>query len=237
MQLQYHAKPSPHAYVPQLVAPDLYRQIIFPDIPERPMGRIGRDIYPGETEWAQTMARPGWAEMSGVFMGESFMKQVIGLFAEDIRQMNCGIDPNAVYLDPYQESRNETQTAVLSEDHDPNALFTRFDLQAVGQSYDKGVHCDWPRRIIGGVLFFTSAADEGMEGGEFALYSDLDFKDDRICHSPRVEKTFPLRHNQGVLFLNSNTGFHGPTAIRKMVGMRKWVYYSISSRRNVWRTV
>jgi hypothetical protein len=50
-----------------------------------------------------------------------------------------------------------------------------------------------------------------------------------------VEKTFTFRHNQGVLFLNSNKGFHGPLPIRQIAGLRKWIYYSISSRRNVWK--
>jgi hypothetical protein len=38
-----------------------------------------------------------------------------------------------------------------------------------------------------------------------------------------------------VLFLNSNAGFHGPTPIRRINGLRKWIYYSISSRRNIWQ--
>jgi hypothetical protein len=199
------------------------------------MGRIGRDIYFGEPEWANIMMRPGWAEFSSTFMSEAFMRRLIGLFAEDIRAYGCGIDPDRVYLAQCAESRSETQTPILSESDDPNALFIRFDLQAINASYNKEVHCDHLRRVIGGVLFMTSAEDEELEGGEFALYSDLAFNNDRKCHQPQVEKTFHVRHNQGVLFLNSNTGFHGPMPIRSMSGMRKWIYYSISSRRNVWK--
>lgn len=55
------------------------------------------------------------------------------------------------------------------------------------------------------------------------------------CHRPQLEKQFPFRHNHGVVFLNSNTGFHGPSPIRRVSGLRKWIYYSISSRRNVWQ--
>jgi hypothetical protein len=84
------------------------------------------------------------------------------------------------------------------------------------------------------VLFMTSAEDEGLEGGEFCLYYDRAFNNDRRCHNPQIAKVFRFHHNQGVLFLNSNAGFHGPNPIRKMMGMRKWIYFSISSQRNIW---
>ncbi len=235
MQIEYFRSPTPHAFVPELIAPALYDQIRFPDIPPRPMGRIGRDIYYGEPEWPQIMAQPGWAEFSRTFMSEAFMRRVIGLFADDIRAHGCGIDPDKVYLAQRAESCVETESPLLSEVADPNALFIRFDLQAVDATYNKKVHCDHLRRVIGGVLFMTSAEDEVMEGREFALYSDLAFNNDRKCHRPKVEKIFPYRRNQGVIFLNSNTGFHGPLAIRTIAGLRKWIYFSISSCRNIWR--
>lgn len=235
MQVEYQRAPSPHAFIPQLVVPGIYARMRFPDIPQRPMGRIGRDIYFGEPEWADLMRQPGWAEFSSSFMSEAAMRRIIDVFADDIRAQGCGIDPDKVYLEQRAETRVETETAVLSEKADPNALFVRFDLQTIDATYGKPIHCDWPRRVIGGVLFMTSAEDEGLEGGEFALYSDLAFNNDRKCHQPAIAKTFPVRHNQGVLFLNGNTGFHGPTPIRRMSGMRKWIYFSISSQRDVWK--
>jgi hypothetical protein len=234
MDVTYFSAPSPHAVIPQLVEPELYRRIKFPDLPERPLGRIGRDLYCGEPGWAELMRTPGWAKFSATFMSESFMKQIVRIFADDIRRQGCGIDPDAVHLVPYHESRQETRNRALSDSFDPNALFIRFDLQAAGAVYSKTVHCDHPR-VIGGVLFMTSAADEGLEGGEFALYTDLEFRNDRTCHRPQVVKKFPVQHNQGVLFLNSNTGFHGPLPLRRVAGLRKWIYYSISSRCDVWK--
>jgi hypothetical protein len=41
-----------------------------------------------------------------------------------------------------------------------------------------------------------------------------------------------VKDNTGVLFLNSNRGFHGPSAFNH--GTRRWIYYSISSRDRVW---
>lgn len=235
MQIEYFREPTPHAFISQLVAPEIYARIRFPDIPPRPMGRIGRDVYYGEPEWSEIMAQPGWGEFSRAYMNEAFVQRIVGMFARDIRDHGCAIDPDRVYLAQRGESRQETESSLLSETDDPHALFIRFDLQAIDANYGKSVHCDHLRRLIGGVLFMTSAADEALDGGEFALYSDLAFNNDRKCHQPRIEKTFTFRHNQGVLFLNSNRGFHGPTPIRSIAGLRKWIYFSISSRRNVWQ--
>ena len=232
--LEYAKSPSPHAFIPQLIDPELFAKIKFPDIPERPGGRIGRDLYPGEPGWAELMETPGWKELSSTFMDPKFIQSVVDMFADDIRAQGGAIDPAKIYYEPYQENRRETETAVSSATHDPNSIFARFDVQAIGKGYGKGVHCDWPRRIFGAVLFITGAEDEGLTGGEFALYSDQDFHNDRRCHKPKIEKVFPIVKNSGVIFLNSNTGFHGPLPIKEIKGLRRWIYYSISSRRDVW---
>lgn|GEM_PF-5797239 len=137
MRIEYFRSPTPHAFIPQLIAPELYSQIRFPDIPPRPMGRIGRDIYFGEPEWPEIMAQPGWTEFSSTFMSEAFMRRLMEMFADDIRTHGCGIDPDKVYLAQRSESRVETETPSLSETDDPHALFIRFDLQAIDATYNK----------------------------------------------------------------------------------------------------
>jgi hypothetical protein len=237
MHLEYCSAPSPHLVIPQVLPPELYARLPFPHLDEAPRGRTGRDLFPGEPGWAQTMAQPGWAQLGETMLGESFIKRVIGLFADDIRSRNALIDPEQVYLDPYAESRDELKKSTLDESYDPNALFIRFDFQAMTSTHWTFVHTDWSRRVVGGVLFMTSAADAGMDGGEFGLFSDQQFRDDRTCHAPKLEKAFAYEHNTGVLLLNCNSGFHGPLPIRRLTGTRKWIYYAISSRRNVWPVV
>jgi hypothetical protein len=96
------------------------------------------------------------------------------------------------------------------------------------------VHLDWARRIVGGILFFSDAEQEGLEGGELAFYRDRGFRNDRWCHDPEMTMQYPPRHNAGVIFLNSNTGFHGPRRIRRLGGRRRWLYFTISSTVDVW---
>lgn len=234
MHLEYCSAPSPHLVIPQVLPPELYARLRFPQLDEAPRGRTGRDLFPGEPGWAQTMAQPGWAQLGETMLGEDFIKRVIGLLADDIRSREALIDPERVYLDPYVESREELKKSTLNESYDPNALFIRFDFQAMTSTHWTFVHTDWSRRVVGGVLFMTSAPDEGMDGGEFGLFSDQQFRNDRTCHAPKLEKAFPYEHNKGVLLLNCNSGFHGPLPIRRLTGTRKWIYYAISSRRNVW---
>jgi hypothetical protein len=230
----YFNAPSPHILIRSLIDPETFSQVKFPDISARPGGRIGHDIYPGEAGWAETMKAPGWKEISSKFLNKALICSLVELFAEDISRAGATIDPAKIYYEPYDETRAETQSPVLSTTHDPHSIFARFDLQAIGHTYSKGVHVDWPRRLFGGVLFMTSAEDEGMTGGEFGLYSDKQFANDRVCHSPYLEKEFPVIRNTGVVFLNSNTAFHGPKRITRISGLRRWVYFSVSSRRDIW---
>lgn len=234
MVLERRGDPFPHIFLPTLIDPERYQEISFPDIAEQAEGRIGRDLYVSDPGYDDVIRQPGWRELWARFTGEDFVREVVGLFADDMRSQGCLVDPDRVHLDPYHETRSETETNRLSDDHDPNALFTRFDLQAATMVYGKTPHVDWPRRLVGGVLFLTSAEDEGMVGGEFGLYVDEDLRNDRVCHSPRLVTSYPMRHNQGALFLNGNTAFHGPTPITQLKGLRKWVYFSISSRRDIW---
>ena len=234
MGMQYFADPTPHIVLDQLVDPAVYRQARFPDLPKRPGGRIGRYLYPGEAGYDELIQTAGWRDIYARFTSQAFVSEVLGHFAADMRKNGCAVDPDAAYLDPYKESREETERSPLSKDHPPDALFNRFDFQATDATYGKGVHVDWPRRVVGGVLFFCSAEEERMTGGTFALFEDEGFAGDRVCHQPKLRKEFVARHNTGVLFLNSNTGFHGPTRIKSIAGLRKWIYYSISSRRDVW---
>jgi hypothetical protein len=234
MQLEYCSAPSPHLVIPQLLPPEIYAKLRFPYLEEAPLGRTGRDLFRGDPGWAETMAAPGWAELGEIMLGEAFVRRVIALFADDIRSRGALVDPDRAYLDPYVESRPDLKKPTLDESYDPNALFVRFDFQAMTSTHWTFVHTDWSRRVVGGVLFMTSAAEEGMDGGEFGLFSDQQFRDDRTCHAPKLEKAFPYEHNKGVLLLNCNGGFHGPLPIRQLAGTRKWIYYAISSRRNVW---
>lgn len=234
MNLDYRSDPSPHVFLATLIEPEHYQRLSFPDIPEQAEGRIGRDLYVTDPGYDEVVHQPGWRELWQRFTSEEFVREVVDLFADDMRSRGCLVGPDLVHLDPYHETRTETETNRLSDDHDPNALFTRFDLQAASMTYGKTPHVDWPRRLVGGVLFLTSAEDEGMVGGDFGLYIDDDFQNDRVCHSARLAASYPMRHNSGVLFLNCNTAFHGPAPITRLTGLRKWVYYSISSRRDIW---
>lgn len=235
MELRYYSEPTPHAVITELLPTEIYSRLQFPYLPEVPGGRTGRDLFSCDPGWSEIMDSPGWTELAGALLTEDFMKRVIQLFADDIRSRSALIDPDAVYLEPYKESRLELKKPVMDETRDPNALFFRFDFQATTSTGWHFAHTDHPRRVVGGILFIADAKEEGMEGGEFGLFSDQEFSDDRVCHSPKLEKVFPHQHNEGVLLLNCNTGFHGPLPIRQLTGTRKWIYYSISSHRNVWR--
>lgn len=237
MDAEFRYHPSPHIYFPELVDPAVYAAARFPDLEARPGGRIGRDLYPSDPDFAAVCHSHGWGELWYRVTGPEFVGAVIARFAEAMRARGCRVDPDDWTLEPYAETRAETESSDLGSDLPPNALFTRFDFQAAGADYAKPPHVDWPRRVVGGVLFCCDAAEEGLEGGEFGFWRDAaPDSPPRVCRSPELTASYPARHNTGVLFLNGPDGFHGPTPIARLAGQRRWIYYSISSRHPVWPT-
>jgi hypothetical protein len=216
----------------ELMPPDVYSATRFPDhlVADDEWG-----ITSSDAEYAEVLATPAWRALHDELRGERFVGEVLGSFADDMRAAGCLTDPDKARLIDFVESREQKGLRVLAEDGDPNEVFTRLDFQSKGEGgYRDFVHLDWARRIVGGILFFADADEEGLEGGELALYRDRDFRNDRWCHDPELTAQFAPRHNTGVIFLNSNTGFHGPRAIRRLAGRRRWLYFTISSAIDVW---
>lgn len=234
MKIEHNTDPFDHLIVREVLDPDLYQSIKFPDLEPLAGGRIGRDLYVNEPGYDQLIGQAGWREAHAQLTGEPFVKQILGYFEQGMEREGCLVDPAKVHLDPFPETRAQTQVTPLQTEGDPNALFTRFDFQAADVMYTRPPHVDWPRRVVGGVFFFCSHEEEKLEGGEFGIYRDRRPRNDRECHKPELAAKFPIMHNTAYLFLNSNRAFHGALGIKKIAGLRKWVYFSVSSRVDVW---
>ena len=234
----YSEKPTPHIYFPELLPPELYAKARFPmDLPVRRDGRTGRDLFMGEPGFAEVVQSDGFRELYQQFTSPEFVLWILGIFEKALLKHHCRVDPKQARLIDFLETREQLATLRDGRPEGPvdvNELFNRFDFSVGGGDYTEYVHLDSIRRIVGGLLFFSDAKKEGMDGGEFKLYRDLLFNNDRDAHWPITAKSFPVKENTGVIFLNCNTGFHGPAAIRAISGSRRWIYYSISSRLPVW---
>jgi hypothetical protein len=233
MRYRYVAEPHPHLVVDELVPQDVYDAMRFPDDLVDEDSSWG--ITSSDAEYETLLRDSAWKTLHDEIRGEAFVTDALRLFADELRDAGCLIDPERAWLGTFVESRDEKEMRRLPGDVDPNEVFTRLDFQSkgVGQ-YRDFVHLDWSRRIVGGILFFSDADEEGLEGGELALYRDRAFRNDRWCHDPELTALFRPRHNTGIVFLNSNAGFHGPRRITALRGRRRWLYYTISSRMDVW---
>jgi hypothetical protein len=233
MRYRYLQDPHPHVFIDEIVHPDVYAAMRFPDELVAPRSSWG--ITSSDPEYAVVMRDPAWNALHDELTGQAFVADVLSCFADEMRRAGCLVDPERARLGSFIESREEKELRQLPTDADPNDLFTRLDFQSKSDGeYREFVHLDWARRIVGAILFFSDAGEEGLEGGELALYRDRDFRDDRWCHDPELAELFRPRHNTGVIFLNSNAGFHGPRRITALRGRRRWLYYTISSRVDVW---
>lgn len=233
MRYRYASDPHPHLVIEEIVPPSVYRTMRFPDDHLAPGASWG--LTSDDPHYAEVLRAPGWQTLHDAVRGQAFVAAVLSAFAEDMRRAGCLVDATRARLTTFIESRTEKEQPRLGEQTDPNEIFTRLDFQSKGAGgYREFVHLDWARRIVGGILFFSDAAEEGLVGGETALYRDRAFRNDRWCHDPELTTLFRPAHNTGVIFLNSNSGFHGPRAITALRGRRRWLYYTISSRVEIW---
>ena len=232
LEYSYHREPTPHICFPQLLPKELYEQITFPEIRQRSMGRSGRDLFMGEPGFERAVSSVGLRDIYSRFCGSEFVSWVLSIFEQDLVRLRCRTRADSARLVPYLETREELDSApeVLDAAADPSEVFNRFDFSEADSNYTPYVHLDSPRRVVGGLLFFTAA--KGIDGGNFVLYKDRLYLGDRVARWPHPAKTIPPTGNTGVVFLNANCGFHGPSELR--AGTRKWVYYSISSRSRAW---
>jgi hypothetical protein len=233
LRYRYVHEPHPHLVIEEIVAPELYAALRFPDALVAPNAEWG--ITSSDAAYAEVLADRGWSALHDELRAEPFVRSVLAAFAADMRAEGCLTDPQQARVVAYEEGREDKQKPVLARRGDPQEIYTRLDFQCKGTgAYREFVHLDWARRIVGGILFFSDADEEGIEGGELALYRDRDFRNDRWCHDPQLVAKFSARHNTGVIFLNSNRGFHGPRAITRQTGYRRWLYFTISSMVDVW---
>lgn len=233
MRFSYGRDPHPHIYVEEIIDPAIYSTLVFPDT--RMVAGQHWGLTTSDPEYADVLKDPGWRLVHDTLRGTPFVSDVIAALADDMREAKCLVDPDKARLTDYVESREEKEMRSLPYDGDPNELFTRMDFQSKGLgAYKEFVHLDWDRRIIGGIFFFCDAQEEGLVGGETALYRDRAYRNDRWCHDPELTALFAPKHNTGIIFLNSNAGFHGPRGIPALEGRRRWLYYTISSKRDIW---
>jgi hypothetical protein len=233
MHWHYVRQPHPHIVVDEIVPPAVYDAMSFPD--DLVVQGASWGITSDDPQYSSVLNEPHWRMLHDELRGEAFVLSIVKSFAEELERANCRVNPADARVIAFTESRQEKEMAVLANEGDPNELFTRLDFQSktVG-AYREFIHLDWARRLVGGILFFSDSEEEGLEGGELALYRDRQFRNDRWCHDPELTALFPPRKNTGIIFLNSNHGFHGPRAIRALRGRRRWLYYTISSRVDVW---
>lgn len=233
MRLQYVAEPHPHLIIDEIVTPARFESIRFPDHLIVPGAKWG--ITASDPEYAAVLEDPAWRAIHDELRSERFVREILRAFAADMRRESCLVDPERARLVSFTESREEKERPTLSDAGDADEIFTRLDFQSKGEGgYREFVHLDWARRVVGGILFFSDAGEEGLEGGELAFYRDRGFRNDRWCHDSELVALFPPKKNSGVIFLNSNGAFHGPRAITRLRGRRRWLYYTISSRVDVW---
>lgn len=234
MKITKYDEPYPYLVIDDVLSDEFISKMRFPDLERRSNTRSGWDLFKGEREWGEFFGKEPWKEVAEKLDSLEFVQTILSFFERELAEI--GIEHKAIRVIDYIETPADQQCKQLDwkRKFDGN-VFTRMDLQASNGSTLRIPHVDHARRVTGGVLFLCDAEEEGIDGGEFGVWIDDEFSNDRVPHKCRLYKTLPIKKNRMYIFLNRNDAFHAPSPIVSCEGMRKWIYYSISSKQNVWR--
>ena len=181
------------------------------------------------------LADPGWRALHDELRSERFVREVLSSFGDDMRAAGCRTDPDRARLVDFTETREQKGLRVLADQGDPNEVFTRLDFQSKAEGgYRTSSTSTGPGGLSGGSSSSRTPRRRAWRVASSAFYRDRGFRNDRWCHDPELTLKYAPRHNTGVIFLNSNTGFHGPRQIHRLAGRRRWLYFTISSTVDVW---
>lgn len=231
--IEKFSDPYPHLALTNVVPPDVYAKLTFPQLQKRSQTRAGWDLFKGESEYDHFFQTdPAWGEVRKLLDSKAFIYLVVSQFRDELAELGVNVD--ALNLIEFTESPAQMSMARIAGGRFDGEIFSRFDLQASDGSTLRNPHVDHARRIVGGVLFFCDGEEEGLEGGDFGVWVDDAFQDDRVPHKCRMVKTMPVRHNTMYIFLNRNDAFHAPVPLTAAKGSRRWAYFSVSGRQDVW---
>jgi hypothetical protein len=233
MEIKLVKEPFPHAIITEVIPWDLYRQLKFPALQKRNNTRAGWDLFKGEKRYDKFFARdPIWKQAKDILDSGKLIFSICRGFRDELKQQ--GIDVSRLQLIDFVETPAQLQMGHIAFNGFDHKIFSRFDLQASDGTTLRAPHVDHARRIFGGVYFLCDGEEEGMVGGDFGLWRDRQYRGDRRPHDCELVLTYPVRHNTLYVFLNRNDSFHGPKPLTHLTGTRKWAYFSISARQNIW---
>ena len=229
--------PFPHLKISDVIEKDVYENLKFPELKKRENTRSGWDLFKGEKLWDEFFAKKPWYYLKETLESREFISSILEQFEQEILKDSRINNPLNYKIIDFIENPAQQQRMYLTskqKSKEPNEYFLRFDLQASDGSTLRVPHVDHCRRIVGGVMFLCDSNEEGIHGGEFALWKDLKFANNRKPMECEMVKKLPIRHNTMYIFLNNNMAFHAPNPMTECIGMRKWIYFSISMKMNVW---
>ena len=205
-----------------------------PELDKRNNTRSGWDLFKGESEWDLVFGQEGWKDVKEKLNSQKFITKILDFFSEELARNGLNVGGQKLVEFDELGANQQCQTLKWSRNHN-DEVFTRIEFESPDGSTLRIPHVDHARRLIDAVFFMCDGVDDGIEGGEFGLWEDEEYANDRKPHKCRLVKLLLVKANSMYVFLNANNAFHALTAMTESVGSRRWIYFSISSKYNFWR--
>lgn len=202
--------------------------------------------------------RPAWRRLYERVNSADFVQQVLRVFAEELQLRACDLVQPVQFDADYMLRiarhranmrgviprvlrrfgvRRQPEHPVLPGKGD--RVFVHFDISSAENGYRREIHRDMDNRIAAFLIYFSSAAECGGEGGEFGIHglrSDAahDYPDRQpdAAHTELHELVRP-RENLLMMFLSTPDSYHSVPEIRDAVATRRFIYVGISTDRDL----
>ena len=92
MRYRYVVVPHPRIVIDEIVAPDVYTAMRFPDEYLEPDAHWG--LTSTDARYADVLSDPNWRALHDTLHGEPFVSRVLRTFAPDMKHAACLVDPD-----------------------------------------------------------------------------------------------------------------------------------------------
>src|SRR6266852_9500406 len=111
MRYRYLPKPHPHLAIEEIVAPETYAALRFPD--DLIAADAAWGITASDAQYAVVLRDPFWRTIHDELSSESFVLDVLRSFSADMKREGCLVDAERARIVPFVESREEKERPTI----------------------------------------------------------------------------------------------------------------------------
>jgi len=226
-ELKLLSKPFPHVAHEGFLPTDVYKELCrtFPECPTQD-SPTGYSLFWGNEPYEKLMAtNAAWKSLFDTVQSQEFVDYAIRQFGDACREGGCLVDLSKAKYVSYQESVEDKNSPQIKKvTLAPEELFVRMDILQGQLGYYRSTHVDWRRRLITFLVYFCSADENGIDGGDLVLRGSGIGQKVIVRPSLNLMAGFPC----------TNNSLHSVSRMKKLTTPRNYIQIHVSSSVDAW---